>query len=75
MIRFGKRRVDLDVGVFIHPVQAVPLRRSAKYGLTQIAQYTSDTTMTVGSIIMAGVLDRFSTCACCCLMAVAACRI
>jgi aminocarboxymuconate-semialdehyde decarboxylase len=56
---FWQKAVDLDVGVFIHPVQAVPLRRSAKFGLTQIAQYTSDTTMTVGSIIMSGVLDRF----------------
>jgi aminocarboxymuconate-semialdehyde decarboxylase len=56
---FWQKAVDLDVGVFIHPVQAVPLKRSAKYGLTQIAQYTSDTTMTVGSLIMAGVLDRF----------------
>ena len=56
---FWQKAVELDVGVFIHPVQAVPLKRSAKYGLTQIAQYTSDTTMTVGSIIMSGVLDRF----------------
>jgi aminocarboxymuconate-semialdehyde decarboxylase len=56
---FWQRAVDLDVGVFIHPVQAVPLKRSAKFGLTQIAQYTSDTTMAVGSIIMSGVLDRF----------------
>jgi aminocarboxymuconate-semialdehyde decarboxylase len=58
---FWQKAVELDVGVFIHPVQAVPLKRSAKYGLTQIAQYTSDTTMTVGSIIMSGVLDRFPT--------------
>ena len=56
---FWQEVVHLDVGVFIHPVQAVPLKRSAKYGLTQIAQYTSDTTMTVGSLIMSGVLDRF----------------
>jgi len=57
---FWQKAVELDVGVFIHPVQAVPLKRSAKYSLTQIAQYTSDTTMTVGSIIMSGVLDRFA---------------
>ena len=56
---FWQKAEALDVGVFIHPVQAVPLKRSAKYGLTQIAQYTSDTTMTVGSLIMSGVLDRF----------------
>jgi aminocarboxymuconate-semialdehyde decarboxylase len=56
---FWRKAVDLNVGIFIHPVQAVPLKRSAKYGLTQIVQYTTDTTMTVGSIIMSGVLDRF----------------
>jgi aminocarboxymuconate-semialdehyde decarboxylase len=50
---------ELDVGLFIHPVQALALPRSAKFGLSQIAQYTSDTTMTVGSIISSGVLDRF----------------
>jgi aminocarboxymuconate-semialdehyde decarboxylase len=58
---FWGKAAELNVGVFIHPVQAVPLKRSAKYGLSQIAQYTSDTTMTVGSIIMSGVLDRFPT--------------
>ncbi len=56
---FWQTAVDLDVGVFIHPVQAVPLPRSARYALTQVAQYTNDTTMTVGSLIMSGVLDRF----------------
>jgi len=70
---FWQKALDLNVGVFIHPVQAVPLRRSAKFGLTQIAQYTSDTTMTVGSIIMSGVLDR--SCGCCCPTAAVACRI
>ena len=58
---FWQAAVDLDVGIFIHPVQAVPLPRSAHYGLTQVAQYTNDTTMTVGSLIMSGVLDRFPT--------------
>src|SRR5580704_14311103 len=56
---FWQKAVDLDIGVFIHPVQAVPGKRVTKYGLTQIVQYTSDTSMTVGSIIMSGVLDRF----------------
>lgn len=51
--------VDLDIGVFIHPVQAQPAPRSAKFGLSQVAQYTVDTTFTVGSLIGAGVLDRF----------------
>lgn len=58
---FWQAAVDMDVGVFIHPVQAVPLPRSAHYALTQVAQYTNDTTMTVGSLIMSGVLDRFPT--------------
>ena len=58
---FWQAAIDLDVGIFIHPVQAVPLPRSAHYGLTQVAQYTNDTTMTVGSLIMSGVLDRFTT--------------
>jgi aminocarboxymuconate-semialdehyde decarboxylase len=56
---FWEKAVELDVGIFIHPVQAVPLARSARYGLTQVVQYTSDTTMTAGSIILSGVLDRF----------------
>jgi aminocarboxymuconate-semialdehyde decarboxylase len=56
---FWQAAADLDVGVFIHPVQAQPDPRSARYGLSQIAQYTVDTTLCVGSLIGAGVLDRF----------------
>jgi aminocarboxymuconate-semialdehyde decarboxylase len=56
---FWQTAVDLDIGVFIHPVQAQPSPRSAKFALSQIAQYTVDTTFTVGSLISAGVLDRF----------------
>jgi aminocarboxymuconate-semialdehyde decarboxylase len=56
---FWGTAVDLDVGVFIHPVQAQPVPRSAKFGLSQVAQYTVDTTLCVGSLIGAGVLDRF----------------
>ena len=58
---FWKTAVDLDAGVFIHPMQAQPNPRSAKFALSQIAQYTVDTTFTVGSLISAGVLDRFPT--------------
>ena len=48
---------ELDMPVFIHP--AVPIApRAAKYGLQQIVAYTSDTTLTVGSLIFSGVLDR-----------------
>jgi aminocarboxymuconate-semialdehyde decarboxylase len=45
--------------VFIHPVQAQATARTAKFALSQIAQYTMDTTLCVGSLIFSGVLDRF----------------
>ena len=48
---FWQKVVELNVGVFIHPVQAQPAPRSAKFGLAQIAQYTVDTTS------LRGVLD------------------
>jgi aminocarboxymuconate-semialdehyde decarboxylase len=51
--------MSLDVGVFIHPVQAEPSPRVARFALSQIAQYTFDTTLCVGSLIFSGVLDRF----------------
>jgi aminocarboxymuconate-semialdehyde decarboxylase len=56
---FWKTAVDLNVGVFIHPVQAQAAPRSARYALSQIAQYTVDTTLCVGSLIGEGVMDRF----------------
>jgi aminocarboxymuconate-semialdehyde decarboxylase len=58
---FWQTAVDLDAGIFIHPVQAQPNPRSAKFALSQIVQYTVDTTFTVGSLLSAGVLDRFPT--------------
>jgi len=51
--------VELDVPVFLHPAQPTPAQRTAKFSLSQIAQYTFDTTLCVGSLIGAGVLDRF----------------
>ena len=51
--------VELDVGIFIHPVMAEPSARVAKFALSQIAQYTFDTTLCVGSLISGGVMDRF----------------
>ena len=51
--------VGLGVPVFIHPVQPRPLPRGERFALNQIAQYTFDTTLAVGSLIMSGVLDRF----------------
>jgi aminocarboxymuconate-semialdehyde decarboxylase len=45
--------------VMVHPVLAGPAPRAAKFGLTQIVQYTFDTTLAVGSLLSSGVLDRF----------------
>jgi aminocarboxymuconate-semialdehyde decarboxylase len=52
--------VELDVPVFIHPTQPVPVPRTRNYGLNQVVQYVYDTTATVGSLIFSGVLDRFA---------------
>jgi aminocarboxymuconate-semialdehyde decarboxylase len=49
----------LDVPILIHPVLSGPAPRAAKFALAQIAYYTSDTTFGIGSLIFAGVLDRF----------------
>jgi aminocarboxymuconate-semialdehyde decarboxylase len=51
--------VELDVPVFIHPAQPVALARTERHALSQVAQYTFDTTLAIGSLIGAGVLDRF----------------
>ena len=53
--------VELNVPIFIHPVQAQPNARTARFALSQIAQYTFDTTLCVGSLIFSGVMDRFPT--------------
>jgi aminocarboxymuconate-semialdehyde decarboxylase len=45
--------------VLVHPVLVGPAPRAAKFALAQIAQYTFDTTLGVGSLLMSGVLDRF----------------
>lgn len=52
---------ELDVPVFVHPVQAEPTPRVRKFALNPIAQYTFDTTLAIGSLIFSGVLDRFPT--------------
>jgi aminocarboxymuconate-semialdehyde decarboxylase len=48
----------LVIPVILHPVLSTPAPRSAKFGLTQIVQYTFDTTLGAGSLMMSGVLDR-----------------
>jgi aminocarboxymuconate-semialdehyde decarboxylase len=52
--------VELNVPIFIHPTQPVPLERTARFALNQIVQYSTDTTLSVGSLMFAGVLDRFA---------------
>ena len=50
---------QLGVPVFIHPAQPEAQPRTALFGLNPIVQYTFDTTLTLGSLIFSGVLDRF----------------
>ncbi|MCE2946033.1 MAG: amidohydrolase family protein [bacterium] len=50
---------QLGVPVFIHPAQPESLPRTALFGLNPIVQYTFDTTLTLGSLMFSGVLDRF----------------
>lgn len=52
---------ELGVPVFLHPVQPNPTPRTRRFALNTIVQYTLDTTLAVGSLIGAGVLDRFPT--------------
>jgi aminocarboxymuconate-semialdehyde decarboxylase len=56
---FWSKAEVLQMPVLIHPVLVGPAPRAAKFGLAQVAQYTFDTTLGVGSLIMSGVLDRF----------------
>jgi aminocarboxymuconate-semialdehyde decarboxylase len=56
---FWAKAEALELPVLIHPVLVGPAPRAAKFGLAQVAQYTFDTTLGVGSLLMTGVLDRF----------------
>jgi aminocarboxymuconate-semialdehyde decarboxylase len=56
---FWRKAEALAMPVLIHPVLVGPAPRAAKFGLAQVAQYTFDTTLGVGSLLMSGVLDRF----------------
>lgn len=50
---------ELEVPVFIHPAQPAALPRTTRFGLNPIVQYTFDSTLTLGSLIYSGMLDRF----------------
>jgi aminocarboxymuconate-semialdehyde decarboxylase len=56
---FWRKAEALGMPVLIHPVLVAPAPRAAKFGLAQVAQYTFDTTLGIGSVLMSGVLDRF----------------
>src|SRR5215475_8111196 len=56
---FWAKAQALPMPVLIHPVLVGAAPRAAKFGLAQVAQYTFDTTLGVGSLLMSGVLDRF----------------
>jgi len=56
---FWAKAEALGMPVLIHPVLVGPAPRAAKFGLAQVVQYTFDTTLGVGSVLMSGVLDRF----------------
>jgi aminocarboxymuconate-semialdehyde decarboxylase len=56
---FWRKAEALAMPLLIHPVLVGPAPRAAKFGLAQVAQYTFDTTLGVGSLLMSGVLDRF----------------
>jgi aminocarboxymuconate-semialdehyde decarboxylase len=56
---FWSKAEALGLPVLVHPVLVGAAPRATRFGLTQIAQYTFDTTLGVGSLLMSGVLDRF----------------
>lgn len=56
---FWAAAVELDAPIFIHPTQPTPVPRTGKHGLNVIVQYIYDATVTVGSLVFGGVLDRF----------------
>ena len=58
---FWAAAVELDVPLFIHPTQPTPTPRTRLYDLNVTVQYIYDSTVTVGSIVLSGVLDRFPT--------------
>src|SRR5262249_24017420 len=56
---FWRKAEALGFPVLVHPVLVGSAPRAAKFALAQIAQYTFDTTLGVGSLLFSGVLDGF----------------
>jgi aminocarboxymuconate-semialdehyde decarboxylase len=56
---FWREAEALGLPVLIHPVNVGAAPRTKKFALAQIALYTYDTTLAVGSLLMSGVMDRF----------------
>jgi aminocarboxymuconate-semialdehyde decarboxylase len=56
---FWRKAEALGVPILVHPVNVAPAPRAAKFVLAQVALYTYDTTLGIGSLLMSGVMDRF----------------
>jgi len=56
---FWRKAEALGLPVLLHPVLSSAVPRVGKFALAQVAHYTYDTTLGVGSLLMSGVLDRF----------------
>lgn len=50
---------DLNVPLFLHPVQPSPTSRTGQYYINAIVRYIYDTTVAIACLVFSGVLDRF----------------
>jgi aminocarboxymuconate-semialdehyde decarboxylase len=56
---FWRKAEALGLPILVHPVNVALAPRTQKFALAQIALYTYDTTLGIGSLLMSGVMDRF----------------
>lgn len=56
---FWRKAEAMGLPVLVHPVNVGSAPRTKKFALAQIALYTYDTTLGIGSLLMSGVMDRF----------------
>jgi aminocarboxymuconate-semialdehyde decarboxylase len=56
---FWSAAVELQVPILLHPVQPTPVPRTTPYYLTAVTHYLYDSTITIGTLLFSGVLDRF----------------